>query len=216
MSQRHQIIVDCGLEGDFICQLRDSVSQTINIRVQQSYTQYNYYLLFNNYLNEDCQVKLQAELQGEENSFLWPSIFFKIFYQEQNLFDANFSDLFFKKVNLFNLNGKSSKLHRLEFYLGELKEDFQLNFDLNFYLSCQEGVNNQPKNTEVLGSKTTYKEISPVQPTVENRRAILKQRLFLSLILFAFLILLFLILLFYRSKFIKAKKYKLAQRKENL
>lgn len=216
MSQAHQLIIDCGWQGDNSCQLRDNAAKSINIRAQQAFSQYHYYLLFYNHLKNNCQLSVQAQKSQESDLQDYSNIFIKIFYQNQLLFDANFAEFLSRKVELLNLLSQSSKLYRVEFYIKELKKDFQLNFDLNFLLNCRDQAVIQEPENEVLGAKTQFREITSVQSNVDPAESVRDQRFFLFSVLLVFLLLLFLIFVFYRRTVKKKKKHKLAQRKENL
>jgi len=170
MLAKHQIVIDCGIAGDFHCQLRESTAPSINIQAQQSFTQYNYYLLLNNYLTESCQLFLQAQNSGKDKLLVGDNIFLKIFYQDQQLFDGTFADFLAERIDLLNIGGQSSKLYKLELNLGKLQEDFSLNFDLNFTLACHEQSDNQQVDKQVLGSITEHKELIPDQATETNAK----------------------------------------------
>jgi len=216
MSQRNQLIIDCGLNEDNLCQLRNDSAKHINIQVQQAFSQYHYYLLFYNHLKKNCQLSVQVQNSKESHARDYSNLFIKIFYQNQQLFNASFVNLLSKKVDLLNLLSQSSRLYRLEFYIMELETDFSLDFDLNFLLNCQNQSEVKEKKSEVLGSKKHFREKRPIQTGVNQEKSINNQRFFLFSALLIFLLLLILIFIFYRLLFKKKKNYKLAQRKEIL
>jgi hypothetical protein len=207
MSERHQIIIDCGLAGDSTCQLNEAASQRIDLKVQQFPAQYNYYLLFNNHFNQDCQLCLQAQANKKINTNSLSDSLVRIYFQEQILFEGNFVDFLAKKIDLLNLNAWGSRLYRFEFYLTKNQEDFQINFDLDFHLSCSEEELKQLEKKAVLGSQTEFREILPDQIIEKDNAVIRQQRAFLIFALLFFILLLVLIFLLFRKKFKKVKKY---------
>ncbi len=206
MSARHQLIIDCGLTADNSCQLRDGLAKNINIQVQQAFSQYHYYLLVVNHLTNNCQLSVQAQTNQQSHLDDYSAVLMKIFYQNQQLFAANFTEFLSGKVELLNLPAQSSKLYRLEFYVNELAQDFQLNFDLNFLVNCQDQEVKQEQTSEVLGAQTPFRDITPMSTKVDPAESVRDQRNFLLSVLVIFLLLLFLILVFYRRIF-KKKKY---------
>lgn len=216
MSQKHQLIIDCGLKGNNSCQLRDGLAKNINIQAQQAFSQYHYYLLFYNHLKNNCQLTVQAQTTQANDLQDYSDVFIKIYYQKQLLFDASLAEFLMTKVELLNLLSQSSKLYRVEFYIKELEKDFRFNFDLNFSLNCHDQTVIQEQENVVLGAKTQFREIKPIQSNVAQERLIRNQRFFLFSALIIFLLLLILIFIFYRRIVTKKNNYKLAQRKENL
>ena len=209
----HQLSLDCGLNGDFNCQLQEQSLSSINIQAQQIPAQYNYYLLINNQLQESCQLSLKAQIEQEIEQIPWSSTLVKIFYQDQELFDGTLNEFFGKKISLLNLTPYGFRLYRLEFHLTELSDEFQLNFSLNFLIYCQQLTGDRSLASEILGAQTEQREPQLFEPMIKNENVFLKQRLFLIVALFVFLLFLLLIFLIYRSKITKLKKLLISSKK---
>lgn len=205
MSNAHQLIIDCGMNGDYVCQLNDAGLSAIKLHTQQSFTQYKYYLLFNNHLKQNCQLNLNAETIGEYDSIFWSKIYLKIHYQDQKIFAGNLHDFFSNEINFSVLAKESSKLYILDFYFADLIEEFSIDYLLNFYLNCQNQLAvDEFSSEQVLGLKNEPLSIQPKQTAVTAEIISHKSNILLLACLGLFLVFLFIILRFYKAKFKKA------------
>jgi len=212
----HQLSINCGLKGDFTCELQEQSLPAIIIQAQQVPAQYNYYLLINNLLQKSCQLSLKAQIDQETEQIPWSNTFVKLFYQNQQLFDGSLAEFFKQKISLLNLAAHSSKLYRLEFYLTELGNEFNLDFSLNFLFNCQTKSIGETVEQEILGvqiEQQDFQALEPIKSIAIDESLLIKQRLFLITALFIFLLCLGLIFCFYRSKFSKNKKILISSKK---
>ena len=204
----HKLVIDCGLSGDFNCQLNQDSLEQIKVRTHSTPAQYNYYLLINNHLQESCRVVLQPQIRNQEHVALWSKIYLKIFYQKLQLFNNDLSNFFSKKIDFLTLEAKSSKLYRLEFYLAELSEEFEINFDLNFIFNCQEkNLKNQKNKSEVLAAQSQNFQESTIEPLIGVQDNLFQEKNQLLFILITFLLVLLITCLFWILKIKKFKKY---------
>jgi hypothetical protein len=202
----HQLVIDCGLSDDFNCQLNQDSLEQIKVRTHSTPAQYNYYLLINNHLQESCRVVLQPQVINQKYVALWSKIYLKIFYQKLQLFNDNLSNFFSKKIDALTLEAKSSKLYRLEFHLAEFSEEFEIIFDLNFLLNCQEkSLKNQKNKPEVLATQSQNFQESTIEPLIGVQDNLFQEKSQLLFILITFLLILLIICLFW---ILKIKKFK--------
>lgn len=217
MFKTHQLILDCGLNSESNCQLNQNSLEQIKIKTHSSPAQYNYYLLINNHLKENCRVVLQPQVRNQEHVTLWSKINLKIFYQKLQLFNNDLSNCFSKKIDFLTLEAKSSKLYRLEFHLAEFSEEFEINFDLNFVLNCQEkSLENQENKSEVLAEQSQNFQESTIEPLIKVQDNLFQEKNQPLFILITFLLVLLIICLFWILKFKKSKKILISSKKGNL
>jgi hypothetical protein len=208
MIESHQLIIDCGLNNSSICQLNKDSLEGIKLSAYTAPAQYNYYLLFNNHFKQNCQINSQAQLKEQKKSNPLSAINLKIFYQNLQLFNDNLSSFFSKEIDFLSLEAQSSKLYRLEFYLAELNEDFEVNFDLNFYLDCQKKQPEEEKNEpNVLALQDSVFQETLIEPKIEVKENLSQEKTLLITILIAFFLFFLIIVLFWRLKIKNSKKY---------
>lgn len=205
MSNNRQLIIDCGSSGNESCELNKQSLDSINIHNQFSFAQYKYYLLFNNYLNKNCQLSLKAQTENNNVLTSRPNVQLKIFYHDQELFNKDLTSFFSEKVYLLTLPKQGTKLLLFEYFFKEFVDEFSIDYVLNFYLDCQQqSFAKQLNSTTVLGSETKQEEFRSVVPkTVINTTYTPVLFLVFSLLIFLFFLLL--VGRFLKAKFTKDK-----------
>jgi hypothetical protein len=210
----HQIVLDCGLNKDFTCQLNKDSLGKISINTQLVPAQYNYYLFISNHLGQTCQVTLDAETVGQKDTALWSQIDLKIYYQNFQLFSGDLLNFFSQKLDFLTLEAMSSKLYRLEFYLAGFDEDYQINFDLNFILNCQEKDSELLENKpEVLAMQSEDSQETLANPSIETKDNFHQQTTQLLFFLLSFLLIALIICLFWILKIKRSKKILISSKK---
>jgi hypothetical protein len=214
MKPGHQFIIDCGVNNNLSCQLNDKSLDKISIKAHAAPARYKYYFLINNHFQQNCQVNLRAFSKNQEKDALWSEINLKIFYQNTQLFADNLLSFFSKEIDLLFLERNASKLYRFELDLAEFSDNFEIIFDLNFFLNCYE---KQPENlenkVEVLAAKTEFVSEIANQPSEKLKGSFFQEYSLLIIFLISFILSCLIVFLFWRLRIEKSKQILISSKK---